>query len=158
MFNPHIKPVCYHNSGSNAGGGAALPPKPVTTGAGAENVGAGEPNGFAVGVTGANGFGADVLGVFGAGLTGVGLVAASSAFILASLSFPANIIPDNVPVKNVAIGIINSKNFWSIGEMALRGCVTKMIEYKTTNTIPVNVKARQIPMKKRRRAISWSSV
>ena len=48
----------------------------------------------------------------GIGLT-VGLAfAASNAFILASLSsFPANIIPDSVPVKNVAIGIINSKNF-----------------------------------------------
>jgi hypothetical protein len=30
---------------------------------------------------------------------------------LRSLSPPANIIPLNVPVKNVAIGIINSKNY-----------------------------------------------
>ena len=51
-----------------------------------------------------------------------------SANFCASLSPPANIIPDNVPVKNVAIGIINSKNFWSIGEIALSGCVTKMME------------------------------
>jgi hypothetical protein len=28
----------YYNSGSKAGGGEALPPKPVATGAGAENV------------------------------------------------------------------------------------------------------------------------
>jgi hypothetical protein len=47
----------------------------------------------------------------GAGDTGVGLLAASNAFPLRSLSLPANIMPDNVPVKNVAIGIINSKNF-----------------------------------------------
>ncbi len=47
----------------------------------------------------------------GAGDTGVGLVAASKAFILASGSLPASIIPDSVPVKNVAIGIISSKNF-----------------------------------------------
>lgn len=51
-----------------------------------------------------------------------GLLAASSAFILASLSsLPASIIPERVPVKNVAIGIISSKNFWSIGEIAFRG-------------------------------------
>jgi hypothetical protein len=37
--------------------------------------------------------------------------AISIAFIAASLSLPANMIPDSVPVKNVAIGIINSKNF-----------------------------------------------
>ena len=60
-------------------------------------------------------------GVVGAGETGVGLLAASNAFPLRSLSLPANIIPDNVPVKNVAIGIINSKNFWSIGEIAFKG-------------------------------------
>ncbi|MGA0108759.1 MAG: hypothetical protein ACO3IA_06400, partial [Candidatus Nanopelagicales bacterium] len=40
-----------------------------------------------------------------------GRVAASKAFICASLSLPASIIPDNVPVRNVAIGIISSKNF-----------------------------------------------
>ena len=93
----------YYNSGSKAGGGAALPPKPVATGA---------PKGLAAGA-GENGFGAeklDVIGVTGAGLTGVVLLANSNAFICASLSPPANMIPDNVPVKNVAIGIINSKN------------------------------------------------
>jgi hypothetical protein len=51
------------------------------------------------------------LGVVGAGLTGVDLVAACNAIFCASLSPPANIIPDNVPVKNVAIGTISSKNF-----------------------------------------------
>ena len=84
----------------------------AATGAGAVN---------AVGVEGVNGLGVDTLDVDGAGLTGVGLVAASSAFIFASLSLPANMIPERVPVKNVAIGIINSKNFWSIGEIALSG-------------------------------------
>lgn len=48
----------------------------------------------------------------GFGLTVVGLVAASIAFIFASLSsLPANIIPDKIPVKNVEIGIKSSKNF-----------------------------------------------
>ena len=58
---------------------------------------------------------------FGAGETGVGLFAASNAFACKSLSPPANMIPDNVPVKNVAIGIIISKNFWSIGLIAFNG-------------------------------------
>ena len=70
-----------------------------------------------------------VLGAFGGGPETVGgLFAASNALALKSLSLPANIIPDKVPVKNVAIGIINSKNFWSIGEIAFNGCVTKIIE------------------------------
>ena len=50
----------------------------------------------------------------GLGVDGLGdppLFAASNAFILASLSPPANMIPGSVPVKNVAIGMINSKNF-----------------------------------------------
>jgi hypothetical protein len=67
-------------------------------------------------------------------------------------------IPDRVPVKNVAIGIINSKNFWSIGLIAFNGCVTKMIEYRTTNTMPVSVRAKQIPIKNFNLAINWSSV
>ena len=50
-------------------------------------------------------------GVVGLGLTVGALLAASNAFALRSLSLPANMIPDNVPVKNVAIGMINSKNF-----------------------------------------------
>lgn len=44
-------------------------------------------------------------------LTVGALLAASSALALRSLSLPANMIPLNVPVKNVAIGMINSKNF-----------------------------------------------
>ena len=101
----------------------------------------------------------DVVGAFGGGpeTTG-GLLAASSAFALKSLSLPANIIPDKVPVKNVAIGIINSKNFWSIGLMAFNGCVTKINEYSTTNTMPNNVNDRQMPIKNFSRAISCSSV
>jgi hypothetical protein len=50
----------------------------------------------------------------GLGVLGLGeppLLAAFNASILASLSPPANIIPDKVPVKNVAIGMISSKNF-----------------------------------------------
>jgi len=70
----------------------------------------------------------DMFGVVGAGETGVGLFAASNAFACKSLSPPANMIPDNVPVKNVAIGIIISKNFESIGLIAFNGCVIKMIE------------------------------
>ena len=102
-------------------------------------------------------------GALGVGLVGVGgilqpLFAASNAARCASLSPFDNIIPDNVPVKNVAIGIINSKNFWSIGLMALSGCVTNIKEYNTTNTIPVNVNAKQIPIKNFNRAINCSSV
>ena len=66
--------------------------------------------------------------LFGGPETTGGLFAASNAFARNSLSLPANMIPDRVPVKNVAIGIINSKNFWSIGEIAFNGCVTKIIE------------------------------
>ena len=56
----------------------------------------------------------------GEGVTG--LVAASIAFIFASLSpLSANIIPDNIPVKNVEIGTSISKNFWSMGEIAFNG-------------------------------------
>ena len=148
-----------YNSGCGAGGGANLPPKPAT-GAGAASKLA--PNPLDTGAEKPDVEG--TLGVkddgsfFGAGDTGVGLFAASSAFALRSLSLPANMIPDRVPVKNVAIGIINSKNFWSIGEIAFNGCVTKIIEYRTTKTIPVNVHAKQIPMKNFRRAINCSSV
>ena len=73
--------------------------------------------------------GVNVEGAFGGGPETVGgLFAASSAFYLRSLSLPASMMPDRVPVKKVAIGIINSKNFWSIGEIAFNGCVTKIIE------------------------------
>jgi len=52
------------------------------------------------------------VGAVGFGLTVVGRVAASIAFIFASLSsFPANIMPDKMPVRNVEIGIRSSKNF-----------------------------------------------
>jgi hypothetical protein len=94
----------------------------------------------------------------GAGETVLGLVAACNAIFCASLSPPANIIPDKVPVKNVAIGTINSKNFWSIGEIALSGWVTKIKEYNTTNTIPNKVSDKQIPIKNFSRAINCSSV
>ena len=66
--------------------------------------------------------------LFGAGETVGGLFAASKAFALKSLSLPAHMRPDQVPVKNVAIGIINTKNFWSMGEIAFNGCGTQMIE------------------------------
>ena len=102
-----------------------MPPKPVV---GAGVVSKLEPNGFAADAEKPDVEGKpdekdeleDETGV-GAGETGVGLLAASSAFPLRSLSLPANIMPDRVPVKNVAIGIINSKNFWSIGEIAFSG-------------------------------------
>jgi hypothetical protein len=89
---------------------------------------------------------------------GGGLFADSSAFALKSLSLPASMIPDKVPVKNVAIGIINSKNLLSTGLIPFMGCVTKMIEKRTTKTIPVNVIARHTPMKNFNLAFSSSSV
>ena len=68
-----------------------------------------------------------VEGVDGEGV--VGLVAASIAFIFASLSpLSANIIPDKIPVRKVEIGTSISKNFWSMGEIAFKGCVTKIME------------------------------
>ena len=102
-------------------------------------------------------------GFEGVGAIGVGglsqpLLAAVNACFAASLSLPANMIPESVPVKNVAIGTINSKNFWSIGEMAFKGCVTKINEYNTTNTIPNRVSDKQTPIKNFRRAINCSSV
>jgi hypothetical protein len=54
-------------------------------------------------------------------------LAASNAFICASLLLPANIIPLSVPVKNVAIGIISSKNLLSIGLIASNGCTTNIM-------------------------------
>jgi len=84
--------------------------------------------------------------------------AASIALPFKSLSPPANMIPERVPVKKVAIGIINSKNLESIGAIAFIGCVTKMREYNTTNTIPTSVSARQIPIKNFSLAINCSSV
>ena len=100
-----------------------MPPKPT---AGEGVVSKLEPNGFAAGaekpvVEGTLDEKDEPVSLFGAGETGVGLVAASIALPLRSLSLPANIMPDKVPVKNVAIGIINSKNFWSIGEIAFSG-------------------------------------
>ena len=102
-----------------------MPPKPVITGAEkALGVGAtGAVNADGIVGAGVNGLGADTLGVaVGLGLTVVGLVAASIAFMRASLSsLLANMMPESVPVKKVAIGIINSKNFWSIGDIAFSG-------------------------------------
>ena len=100
-----------------------MPPKPT---AGDGVVSKLEPNPLAagagkLGVEGKLDEKDELVSLFGAGETGVGLLAASSAFPLRSLSLPANIMPDRVPVKNVAIGIINSKNFWSIGEIAFSG-------------------------------------
>ena len=86
------------------------------------------------------------------------LFAASNACFCASGLLPASIMPDNVPVRNVAIGIISSKNLESIGLIAFNGCVTNIKEYSTTNTIPNNVNARQMPIKNFKRAINCSSV
>jgi len=108
-------------------------------------------------------FGAESAGLGVEGLDGgvPGLLtpdAASIALPLKSLSLPANMIPERVPVRKVAIGIINSKNLESIGAIAPIGCVTKMREYNTTNTIPTSVSARQIPIKNFNLAINCSSV
>ena len=68
-------------------------------------------DGIGLGILGTDPKGDGDVGV-GLGLTDVGLVAASIAFILPSLSsFPANIIPERIPVKKVEIGINSSKNF-----------------------------------------------
>ena len=63
------------------------------------------------------------------GLAGVlAPAAASMALAFKSLSLPASMMPLKMPVRNVDMGTSISKNFWSIGEMALSGCVTNMIE------------------------------
>ena len=80
---------------------------------------------FKVGVEGVNGDGVNGLGCAIPGVVGevgAGLVAASIAFILASLSpLSASIIPESIPVRKVEIGTSISKNFWSIGDIALSG-------------------------------------
>ena len=106
----------------------SFPPKPTTGLAAGVGSGVGVGVDTVVDIVGAVNPLDDTFGVVGAGETGVGLFAASNAFAFRSLSLPANIIPDNVPVKKVAIGIIISKNFWSIGLIAFNGCVIKMIE------------------------------
>ena len=107
----------FYNNSPSSSAGPALPEDVVFTGAGA---------GAELSVLGVAGAELSVLGVAGAllnlklgaaptgdglGLTVGALLAASNALALRSLSPPANIIPLSVPVKNVAIGIINSKNF-----------------------------------------------
>ncbi len=61
----------------------------------------------------------------GAGDTGLALgtapAAASKALALRSLSLPANMMPDKVPVKNVAMGMISSKNLLSTGLIPFMG-------------------------------------
>ncbi len=56
-----------------------------------------------------------VAGVVGMELTGrawgTAPAAASRALAFKSLSLPANMIPLKVPVRNVAMGMISSKNF-----------------------------------------------
>lgn len=63
------------------------------------------------------------------GLAGVlAPAAASMALAFNSLSLPASMMPLKIPVRKVLMGTSISKNFWSMGEMALSGCVTNMIE------------------------------
>ena len=141
----------FYSSGCGGCEGAGLPPKPVTTCGTITGAGANE-------ACGADGTGVEFDNATGVGGLSHPEFAAFSAAACESLSPPANIMPDRVPVKNVAIGTISSKNFWSIGEIAFNGCVTKINEYKTTNTIPNTVNDRQMPIKNFRRAINCSSV
>ena len=122
-----------------------MPPNPVTT-AGALSKGFENPVDPNPDV-GIEKLDVDGAGGGGGGETGGGLFAASNAFALNSLSSPANMIPDNVPVKNVAIGIINSKNLLSTGLIPFIGCVTKIRLYRTTKTIPKSVKPKMMPIK-----------
>ena len=124
------------DSGGGGGAGAA-----GSAGTGGNQSGAGGAGTSSYSSWGsATGTGQNVSGTYfyaggggGGGAGGVGglsqpLFAAANACFCASGSLPASIMPDKVPVKKVAIGIINSKNFWSIGEIAFSGCVTKIIE------------------------------
>jgi hypothetical protein len=76
----------------------------------------------------------------------------------ASFPVPANMMPDSVPVKKVAMGMINSKNLLSTGLMALSGWVTNMMLYSTVNTMPTKVTAKHPPMNTLRRIINSSSL
>ena len=86
------------------------------------------------------------------------MLADSSALARRSLSSPASMIPDSVPVRNVAMGIINSKNLLSTGLMPFIGCVTKIRLYSTTKTIPKSVSPSTIPIKNFNLALSSSVV
>ena len=113
-------PVVTEPNELSVGAGVGVEPNPVV---GVEPKPDGVPNPVG-GVLGTEAKLDDTLGVdgvVGAGETVVGLFAASNAFACKSLSPPANMIPDSVPVRNVAIGIIISKNFWSIGLIAFNG-------------------------------------
>jgi hypothetical protein len=89
---------------------------------------------------------------------GADFEAASMALARSSLSSPANMMPDSVPVKNVAMGMISSKNLLSTGLIPFMGCVTKIRLYRTTNTIPNKVSPSTIPIKNFNRALSSSVV
>ena len=160
-------PEPAHDQNTGGGGRLGGPGGAELTG---DMLGGGGGGGMPMGATGdTGGLGGNaiepnppVLGAPGMGLTGracgTAPAAASRALAFKSLSLPASMIPESVPVRNVAMGMISSKNFWSMGLMALSGCVTNMIEYSTTNTMPTKVKARQMPMKNLSRAMSCSSV
>ena len=104
-------------TGSNPGGGGV-----VLLAIAVESIGAGMGAGMGAGGLGDTGAGELVTG------GGADFVAASMALPRRSLSSPASMMPDNVPVKNVAIGMINSKNLLSTGLMPFMGCVTKINE------------------------------
>jgi len=99
------------------------------------------------------------MGAGAAGAVPLAALAPCAAPVMnASLPVPASMIPLKVPVKKVAMGIINSKNLLSTGLIAFRGWVTNMILYSTVNTMPTKVNARQPPINTFRRIISSSSV
>jgi len=143
-----------YRRGCGAAGGAGFPLNPVVTGPGWLSSKTGSNREGATGI--------DIIldiegteGTAGGGAEGGGgLFAASNAFAWRSLSLPASMIPESVPVRNVATGIINSKNLLSTGLMPFMGCVTKIRLYSTTKTIPNNVKPRIIPIKNFKRAFS----
>ena len=99
------------------------------------------------------------MGGFAAALAAVlAALAMLMPVMAASLPVPASMMPLSVPVRNVAMGMISSKNLESTGDIALSGCVTKIMLYNTTNTMPVKVMARQMPMKNFSLIMSSSSV
>jgi hypothetical protein len=65
-------------------------------------------------------------------------------------------MPDRIPQRNYATGMMTSKNFWSIGLMALSGCWTNMTEYRIVKIIPISVNVRQSPMMNFNRTINSS--
>ena len=120
-----VKFVPNQSSGCGGCSGAGFPLKEFIGAGPNDGAAAGVPNGELSALGAADLLNPKFIGAGGAE-GGGGLLAASNALARRSLSSPANMMPDRVPVKNVAMGMINSKNLLSTGLIPFMGCVTNM--------------------------------